>query len=517
MSSSLFGIYNSQRALLLNQAAINLINNNIANINTPGYSKQRLEISQNININPDASLPMIAAQSGLGAVIDDISRNRDVYLDSYLRRETTTLNFYKELNESAVLIEDIANELGDSGISTALNEFYNAAHQLSLNPTDSIARNNFIQKSMDVSDKFNITSDRLQQVRTNLVGDIADPTTLESSKINISVDYLNVQLKAIADLNQTISVSTSQGTTPNGLLDERDRLVDEVSQYIPITVTKGANNLISLSIGSTELVRGKDQVGFFDVVVGDVLNPATVKIVDETGADVVANANAMLTNGKLGAILEMGGSDPNKLNVYTFMQNLDNLAREFAREVNTIQRGGQYIDTSVTPHVLTPVTVAAPPPDPFDIFVELTGATQANYVNMTAGNIRLNQDVIDDVYKIAAASATSAANETGDGNNALLLAQLRDKKIAALGNSESESYLNSLVGKLGIQVKSIQEKYESQDSIVQQIDMRRESATGVNLDEELTDLVKFQRAFEASARIFNVVDKMLEQIIGLGR
>ena len=517
MTSSLYGIYNAQRSLLLNQAAINLINNNIANINTPGYSKQRLELSQNINANPNANIPLIASQSGTGATIDAITRNRDIYLDTYLRKETTTLNYYKELNDSATLIEDIANELGDSGISTSLNEFYAAAQQLSLNPTDSIARNNLIQKALDVCGKFNITADRITDLRTNLVGDIADPATLETSKINVSSDYLNVQLAAIADLNQTISLSTSQGMTPNGLLDERDKLLDKIAEYIPITVTHGANNLVSISINGTDIVKGKDQVGFFDVVVGDVLNPATVRILDETGAVVVANANALLTSGKMGAILEMGGSDPNKLNIYNFVQNLDSLAREFAREVNTIQRGGQYIDTSVTPQVLTPVTVAVPPPDPFDVFVELAGATQANYGNLTAGNIRINQDVIDDVYKIAAARATSAPNETGDGNNSLLLGQLRDKKIAALGNTETEAYLNSLVGKLGIQVKSIQENYDSQNTIVQQVETRRDSVTGVNMDEELTDLVRFQRAFEASARMFNVMDTIMQQIINLAK
>jgi len=206
------------------------------------------------------------------------------------------------------------------------------------------------------------------------------------------------------------------------------------------------------------------------------------------------------------------------------MTGLDNLAVQFATEVNNINRGGQYIDTfdevggvAINPPVLTPVTVAVPPPDPFDIFIESSAVTsQATYANMTAGNIKVNQEVIDDVFKIAAASASAAPNETGDGSNALAMAQLRNKKIAGLGSSETEAYLNSLVGKLGIQAKSIRDGYESQDAIIQQVDKRREAVIGVNLDEELTDLIKYQRAFEATARILNIVDEQLQKIISLG-
>ncbi|EKE03822.1 MAG: flagellar hook-associated protein FlgK [uncultured bacterium] len=512
MTSSLFGIFNSHRSLLLNQAALNLINSNIANINTPGYSKQRLELSQNIISSSDSSIPMNAAQSGGGAIIDSISRNRDAYLDTYYRRESTSLNFYKELNETATLIEDISNELGETGISGAFNEFYNAAHQLSINPTDSIIRNDFIQKAMDLCNRFNLTYDRLDQLRDNLVGDITNPSTLDTSKVALTVDDLNTQLAALADLNKTISTSTAQGTTPNGLLDERDRLLDRISEYIPINVTQGANNLVTVSLGSTNLVTGREQVGFFDVVAGDINNPATVKIVDSTAVDIVANANSLITSGKLGGILQMGGSNANELNIYNTLSSLNTLAQEFATQVNTIHQGGQYIDTSVTPNTLALVSAV-----PFDIFVESNAVTNATYANMTAGNITLNQDVINDAFKVAAASATSAANETGDGGNALVLAQLRNTKIATLGSSDTESFLNSVIGKLGIQIKSIQDSYTSQGTIVQQINSRREATIGVNLDEELTDLIRFQRAFEASAKVLNVMDKALEQIIGLAR
>ncbi|OGI17003.1 MAG: flagellar hook-associated protein FlgK [Candidatus Melainabacteria bacterium RIFOXYA2_FULL_32_9] len=507
---SLFGIFNSHRSILLNQAAINLINNNIANINTPGYSKQRLELSQQVTVDSGVNTTISRTQSGAGAVIDNITRNRDAYLDAYFRKETTGLSFYKELNETASLMEDITNELGDTGINQALNEFYNTAHELSINPNDSIIRNNLVQKAKDLCNKFNLTYDRLDDLRSNLVGDATNPATLSTSKIALDVNDLNVKLSALANINKTICDSSSQGAPPNGLLDQRDILLDQIAEYIPITVTQGSNSLVTVSLNGVDLVKNKEQVGFFNVATGTTSDPATLRILDEDNNIVVANANSSITSGKIGAILEMGGSDSSKLNIYNVLTELNTLAREFSREINTIHQGGQYIDTSVSPNQLALVSAA-----PFDIFVEQDGVDTATYADLTAGNIKVNQDIIDDVFKIAAAGATSAVNETGDGSNALVMAEFRNTKIAALNSSSTESYLNAVVGNLGIQVKSVQDNYESQDTIVQQISSKRESTIGVNLDEELADLIRFQRSFEASAKVLTVVNEAMQRIINL--
>ena len=132
MTSTLFGIYNAQRALSLNQAVIDIINNNIANVNTPGYSKQRAELEQLTSGNI-SNIPQNAAQDSMGAIIGEISRNRDAYLDNYYRGQNSELYYYDELQENANLIEDITNELDNLGINNALDEFYQSLSQLSAN------------------------------------------------------------------------------------------------------------------------------------------------------------------------------------------------------------------------------------------------------------------------------------------------------------------------------------------------------------------------------------------------
>ena len=228
MPSSLYGIYNTQRSLSLNQAAIDIINSNVSNMNTAGYSKQRLEISQASNISPYENA-IDASQSGSGAVIDNISRNRDLFIDNSFRKETTDANYYKEYSDNAVQLENTVNQLGDTGLNTALNDFYNSLSQLASNPNDYVVRNSVIQNAQTLTTQFNNTYTSMQDMRTGLVGDTAIPNTLTQSKLSIDINDLNGKLSAVANLNDKINISTAQGITPNSLLDQRDQLLDKIS------------------------------------------------------------------------------------------------------------------------------------------------------------------------------------------------------------------------------------------------------------------------------------------------
>ena len=517
MSSSLFGIFNSQRALQLNQAAINLINNNIANINTPGYSKQRLELSQITLASGNTGLSM--TQAGAGAQIDSVSRNRDLYLDSYYRKENSNLSYYTELTESAQLVEDITNELSDNGIGNVLNEFYDAAQQLSINPTDEVTRTNFVQRAIDVCTKFNQVSEQLNDFRASLVGDVSKPGSLLDSKINLSVNDLNTKLQQLADINKTISVTTADGITPNSLLDERDRILDDISGYIPITVTQGQNNLVTISLNGTDLVNGADKQGSFNIAANDADNPVVVKFKKNDGTTVTPS----ITAGKIAAILDLGGSDSSKLTIKGILDKLDILANEFATQLNSIQKFSSVdsLDpTKVTSSMAMDKSSKTLTASTHSLFLNQDNELTASDALISAGNIRVNQKIIDNVFEIAAARITylttdPASTATGDGSNALNMSQFRNISTDALGNLTTEKFMSSTVGEIGTKISSIEDNMDSHTAIVDQIVSRRESAMGVNLDEELTDLVKYQRAYEASAKILSAIDKMLQQIINV--
>jgi len=517
MPSTLYGIYNAQRALSLNQAAIDIINSNVANMNTKGYSKQRLEISQASNISPYQN-PADASQSGLGAVIDSITRNRDIFLDNSFRKETTDTAYYKEYTENAVQIESIIDELSDTGLNTVLNNFYNSLSQLASNPNDYVVRNSVVQNAISLVTKFNDTYTELQDARTGLVGDITNPDTLEQSKLSINIENLNNKLSAVANLNDKINLSTSQGITPNALLDQRDLLLDEISEYIPVNITNEKNNTVTLSVGAVELVRGKERTGFFEIQAGATNdNPSTVTIKNEGGSTLSSNAYSLMTSGKIGAILQMGGSDSNKLTIKSMTDSLNTLAKNFATAINTLQTGGRYIDNSANPHELSNNTanpiLGAPLPldaNPEEFFLDSDGSGI-----ITAENISLNSIIEGNPYQIAAAKLSGGLTETGDGSNALSMSQVRNANIALLGGTTTQGYITNIVGKLGTQSKNLQDSYDVKASILEQIAQKRESVTGVNLDEELTDLVRFQRSYEASARVMTTISETLTTIINM--
>ncbi len=528
MGGTLSSIYSAQRSLSLNQAAIDLINSNIANMNTKGYSKQRLEISQltsgDISTNPQQEV-----YDMLGAVISDISRNRDIYLDNLYRSENSQLNYYKELSTNSDLIEDITSELDGVGINQSLAEFYDALNQLALGPEDIVTRNNVVQKALELTTNLNSTYERLNDLRVSLVGDYTNPSSIEISKLNTAIEDLNNKLSSVADLNDAIVISSSQGNAPNYLLDQRDILIDEISSLIPVEVTYHENGSATLSISNINLVSGAELAGTFEVVAGDINNPSIVEIKNDAGGTTVSDAYSLLDSGQIGAILKMGGSDANELTVKSVIDNLDTIAQELASALNSIQTfdpASPPVNPDNEPRYIIDGRLsdfANGDPEPPSFFVDDSG----NTTGITAGNITISQDIIDDPYKIAAASSPPESappvvpsdapdlTETGDGSNALLMSKVRDILISGLGNSTTEQFIANIAGEIGSKASSIKNNLDIKSSVFQQVDLKRQSITGVNLDEEITDLIRFQQSYEAAARIFDVVNQNIKTIINM--
>jgi flagellar hook-associated protein 1 FlgK len=516
MPSTLNSIYNAQRGLSLGQAAIDVINNNISNMNTKGYSKQRLEISQYTNMSPYQN-PADAAQDGLGAVIDGVSRNRDAFVDTSYRKEITDLNYYQEYSEQSIQIETIMDELGETGLSNTLGDFYNSLSQLAANPNDYTIRNTVVQNAITLTTKFNDVYESLQKMRTDLVGDYTDANSIADSKLGVTLEDLNGKLASIADLNDKINVATAQGITPNSLLDQRDRLIDDISQYMPFNIKNEINNTVSVSLGSVQLVSGNRILGNFQLQAGDDDNPSVARIVSESGAPYSNNIASIVTSGKVGAMLQLGGNEPAQLNIRGIIESLNGLAGQFAAAINTQQLAGRYIVSAASPHELSDNLSnpfdGTPPgadPDPEALFVDSDASG-----TITAGNISLNATISGNPYLIAAANLTATINETGDGRNAQTMANIQDDNIIGPGGTTTQGFLTNLIGRLGTQSKNVQDNYDIKSTIVDQISQKRESITGVNLDEELADLIRFQKAYEASAKVMSTISSTLDTIINM--
>ena len=196
-----------KNALLVNQAALSVVSNNISNMNTVGYSKQRVNLSS-LTDNSLAANAIQKAQLGYGVDIESISRYRDSFIDSYYRDALSSMSYFETLADNGLSLESLANEFSDTGLSSYINSFFEAANSLSLYPTDITMKTNFIQQASNIATAIKNISNQLVDARRNLVGDISNPATLETSQVKVYTDEINQIIKDIADINANISLIT---------------------------------------------------------------------------------------------------------------------------------------------------------------------------------------------------------------------------------------------------------------------------------------------------------------------
>lgn len=496
MVSSFFGLFTAQRSLTTSQTAMNVVSNNIANANTPGYSRQSIELKTSSSYpQPIVGTQSLPGTFGTGVEIESISRTRDSFLDAQYRVESCTYGQYQQKQWALENIEGILAEPSDSGILSKLDQFFSSAQDLTLNPESLSVRTSFVQQAVDLSVVLNQQAAQLQELRETLVGNETDLTSVQQSKLGMYVVDVNSKLESLAHVNREIITLKGNGVEPNDLLDERDRILDDLSQLLPLTVVENTNGSVNVSLGANALVTGSIVNNTLSVQnSGDINDPADVLL---SGPPIV-NVNADINSGICGGILEMGGNDPTKITVYDMIENLDTLANEIATQINALQSGGRYIDSATGQLV-----------NSAGAFDELfTGGPP-----VTAANISVDQDLIDDPNRVSAAIITAANDEVGSSGQALAMAQLRNIAFAALGNATFNGFQSSNVSALGVQAKSVDNFVDSQGTLVNQIDLRRESVSGVNLDEELVDLIRYQRAFEASSRVMSTMNDILDVLI----
>ncbi len=517
---SLYTSFNiAQQSLLMNQSALNVVSSNISNMNTDGYSKQR------INATSSGYMDIVGAnktfQVSAGAQIGDISRYRDAYLDTAYRDQNSNLKYYTELSQMASIIENSMNELSGSGLSDALSQFFTATQTLKASPADSTARVNFVQKAQILCTQFNQLATSFTDKRTSTVGNVTDPQSIYQSKLYGNITDVNNKLDQLAQINDIITKSTQNNIVSSDLLDQRDKVLDELSNYMPVTIVTNSNQSINLVMNGVTLVKG-NVANHLDVITGTVSNPTTIQLRNENGEVIDTNLNGKFNSGKLAACLEMGGTETGKLTFQNLLDKVDKMANEFANMMNSIQQYssggvnamGIVYDASGKPTLSDFSGSGGLPP----LFSDRTGTSTP----INAMNIGVDSAIISDYWKVAAARVDTNIPDwdpkaVGNGENAGHFAAVRNQTIPGLGNMNPESYLTTTVSNMGSAIESIQFHEKAQTSLYNSVNAQRQSAIGVNMDEELVDLVKYQRAYEASARIFNVASSIMEQIVNLGR
>jgi len=457
MFSTFMGLETARRGLAAGRAGMDVTGHNVANANTPGYSRQRAEQAAGDPYTvPSLGKPQAALQLGTGVTVEQIRRIRDNFLDRQIRVETGAAGNWETQQDALGEIETVFSELSDSGLNAMLANFWNSWQELSKNAENSPIRAALVQNSISLANGINHMYSQLETIKTD-----------QRDLANIYIDDINSKARQIAALNKQIVNITAAGDQPNDLLDRRDLLLDELSKVVNYTLTESAGGSVNVDIGTFNLVDGTSSS----------FSPIS-QITDWTSPQPWdQNPYDQITSGRLEGIKEVLA----KLQGYE--DNLDNMAAELIAEVNNVHSAGYGLDGSAG-----------------NDFFTGTGAADIAVDNAVAG----------DLNKVAAAKISGAP---GDGSNALALARLKNSNIAGLDNFTFDNYYKNLTARLGVDTQESIRMTGNQQALVDQLAGRKESISGVSMDEEMTSLMQYQYAYNAAARVVTILDSMLDTLI----
>ncbi|APC07865.1 flagellar hook-associated protein FlgK [Neomoorella thermoacetica] len=483
MPGTFFGFNTALRGMQAQQRAIYTTSHNIANANTEGYTRQQVVLAA----TPAYPVPAMNRpggqgwQIGTGVDSQETRRLRDEFLDTQIRRETGSLGQWQQIQDVLQQVEVVFNEPSDTGLSTLMSQFWAAWQELSKNAESSPVRTTVVETANALAEAFRHSAAQLNQIKDDI-----------DQSIELKVKEVNSLAQQIADLNGQIKNIVAAGDQPNDLMDQRDLLLDRLSKIIDFSVEKNmvtvndeeiADGQIKIKLGDQYLVNVDGTDGsIVNIVVAGTDDANKGKIFWEDSGDEIVPANG-----------EIKGLQKAREDVQTYLANLNTLAGELAAAINE-------------QHILGK---------------DLTGASGEDFFvigddsdTITAANIQVNPQIMADVSKIAAAANDGGP---GDGSNALAIAQLQHKLIENLDNTTFDDYYKNFTAKLGVDAHEATRMTTNQGVLVDQLTNRKESISGVSLDEEMANMLQYQRAYEASARMITTLDSMLDKIInGMG-
>lgn len=461
MPSAWFGLNTALSGLRTAQSALDVAAHNTANASTPGYSRQRalLRTSEPFTY-PAFNRTGLPGQIGTGVTIAAIQRVRDGFLDGQINEQTALQGYWTTRQDELAKIETVFPEPAGSGLGTVLGRFWSAWEDVAADPTSSAARDALVGAAETLASRFARDSG---QIRTLIDG--------TDHSVELRVAEINDLATRIAGLNDQIQRVVVTGDHANDLEDQRDALVEQLNAILPVRSERQADGTIIV------LAEGIDLVNHGFARRMDAVDDANGHAVPtwSTGAAVT------LGEGALGALVELRDTD-----YAGIAARLDELAKGVADAVNAAHVTG----------------------------VDATGATGLALFSYVAGNeaatLTVNATIAADSRRIA---ASAAPGQPGDGSVAGQIADLRASLLFASGGQTAGDFYASLIGEIGSDSRQAAEMATNQGLVVSHLQRRRESISGVSLDEEAADMIRFQHAYSAAARVITTVDAMLDQLI----
>ncbi len=462
----------AQRSMMNSQTGLQTVSHNIANKNTEGYTRQRVEIQSTAPTN------LGRVQIGTGAKTQAVTRTNNPHLEKQIQFEQMKMGFGEGKMAYLNRVETIFNEQVNKGLNHFMGEFFNAFRELANYPESLPIRTQVKETAWNMTQDFQRINAQMKQIQSEI-----------DAEIEGEINEINRMTQEIADLNEKVQSVEITGAHANDHRDRRDQVLKELGEKINIKYTEVENGKVNVTAGNTVvLVSGYDA--------------ATLKSAStpeggskrEGGADIFFQLNerstahkvtSQITGGKLGGMIEVRDNVINGI-----LDKVDKLAYTMAESINEVHQMGYDQKSRPAGH-----------------FFKM-GAEKD-----FSAHIALADPISRDVGFIAAGLTPDAP---ADNRVANVIASLQYKPLLS-GTDTLDDFYNGLVGELSVVTKKSRSLFEHQAESLSQLKNIRESISGVSLDEETVKMIEYQKAFDASAKLIKTADEMLDTVINLKR
>lgn len=449
------GIRVALSSLQAQRRAMEVTGQNVSNVATEGYSRQRITMKANAG----SIVPAVFAKAsgiGGGVLADAIARVRDQFLEVRGNQEHAVDAGLRQTAATLERVELAFGEPGDEGLGAQIADFFAGWDDVANRPEDTAARSQLVERARTLVDGIAHVDEALSLIRTNAI-----------EQLQASIVDVNATADQIADLNQRIQVAITSGLSPNDLMDQRDLAISHLAETVGAVARPGADGTIDVFVGGTALVRGSRSEDLKVVIGAGAGNPVSIQWAkDDQPASATAEAGALVLTA-------------NDI-VPRYRQAVADVARQIHDEVNALHSTAYGLD----------------------------GVTGRDFFDVDGtGRVVVAAAVLADTDAVAASGSATAPK---DGSIA--------RQLAALTGADGT--YRDLVVRLGVESQTAARRVEIQAGITTQIDAARESVAGVDIDEEMTEMLTYQHAYDAAARLMSVIDATLDTLInrtGAGR
>jgi flagellar hook-associated protein 1 FlgK len=464
MSSLFSGLHIGARALQAQQFALETTQRNITNVNTPYYSRQR------VNFVPGDPIGLDAVAPGGGVVTVSADAFRDRFIDYRVTQELQPKGENDAILSALDQIDSLLNEGDGQGLQAVISDFFAGFSSLANAPEDLSLRGQVLANAQNLVREFERVYGGLQSIQTSSDRDVAD-----------TVSEVNSTTAAIAELNSRIAQAHGLDSNEEyALRDQRQQMLDKLAGLIDVSYWETESGAVTLTTAGGAVLVVENNSYKMDAAT----QPGTSHLQVLVGGQ---NITSGISTGKLGGLLKLRDSM-----IPDYLARLDDMAAALIERVNTQHASGADLTGQQGGNFFVPFAPLVPGSS--------TGAARSLAI------------AIADPAKIAAAGLTEGP---GGNSNARLLAGIGDEKILGGGTATLGQYYSDLVFTVGSQARTAKDASETQGNILLQLQNQRDSLSGVNLDEEAVNVIKYQKAYEASARYISVLNGLTEDLMNI--